>query len=115
MTATFRYEDWFRELQIPVQVNPVIYTPEEALRARIEELLREREESSGNEEVMTLPERIGTEPVIWSEIIEDSSGYFLILVILAAGVLYWGRGRGLDQKLETRKREMLLGFPGIVK
>lgn len=114
LTATFRYEDWFRELQIPVQVNPVIYTPEEALRERIEELLREREESSGNEEVMTLPERIGTEPVIWSEIIEDSSGYFLILVILAAGVLYWGRGRELDQKLETRKRELLLDYPEIV-
>ena len=42
------------------------------------------------------------------------SGYFLILVILAAGVLYWGRGRELDQKLETRKRELLLDYPEIV-
>lgn len=114
LTAAFRYEDWFRELQIPVRINPAIYTPEEALRARIEELLRERGESSRNIEIMTLPEQIGTEPVIWSEIIEDSSGYFLILVILAAGVLYWGRGRELDQKLETRKRELLLDYPEIV-
>ncbi len=114
LTALFRYEDWLRELQIPVQVNPIIYTPQEALRARIEELLREREETSRSGEVMTLPEQIGTEPVIWSEIIEDSSGYFLILVILAAGVLYWARGRELDQKLEARKRELLLDYPEIV-
>ena len=114
LTASFRYEDWLRELQIPVQINPVIYTPEEALRARIEELLREREESSRTGEVMTLPEQVGTEPVVWSEIIEDSSGYFLILVILAAGVLYWGRGRELDQKLETRRRQLLLDYPEVV-
>ncbi len=114
LTAVFRYEEWFRELQFPVQINPIIYTPEEALRARMEELLRERDESSRSGEVMALPERIGTEPVIWSEIIEDSSGYFLLLVLFAAGVLYWGRGRELDQKLEARKRELLLAYPEIV-
>lgn len=114
LTASLCYEDWIRELQIPVQINPVVYTPQEALRARLEELLRERGESSRSGEVMALPENIGTEPVIWSEIIEDSSGYFLILVILAACVLYWGRGRELDQKLEERQRELLLYYPEIV-
>lgn len=114
LTATLRCEEWFRELQFPVQVNPLIYTPEEILRVRIEELLREKEENSRSGEVMALPEQIGTEPIIWSEIIEDSSGYFLILVLLAAGVLYWGRGRELDQKLEARKRELLLDYPEIV-
>lgn len=114
LIAVLRYEDWFREMQIPVQVNPAIYTPEEALRAQMEKLLQEREEGSRSGEVMMLPEKIGTEPVVWSEIIEDSSGYFLILVILAAGVLYWGRGRELDQRLEARKRELLLDYPEIV-
>lgn len=114
LTAVLRYEDWFREMRIPVQVNPAIYTPEEALRTQMEKLLQEREEGSRSGEVMMLPEKIGTEPVIWSEIIEDSSGYFLILVILAAGVLYWGRGRELDQRLEARKRELLLDYPEIV-
>lgn len=114
LTATFRYEEWFRELQLPVRVNPVVYTPEELLRARLEELLKEREENTRSGEVMMLPDRIGTEPVIWSEMIEDGSGYFLILVILAACVLYWGRGRELEQKLETRKKELLLDYPEIV-
>lgn len=114
LTARLRYEDWTRELTLPVQINPVVYTPQEDLRGRMEELLREREESTRSEEAMVLPEQIGTEPILWREIIEDSSGYFLILVLLAAGVLYWGRGRELDQKLEARKRELLLDYPEIV-
>lgn len=114
LTAGFCYEDWVRELQLHVQVNPVVYTPQEAIRLRIEELIREREESTKNREVMVLPEQVGTEPVIWQEIIEDSSGYLLLLALFAAGVLYWGRGRELDQKLEARKRELLLDYPEIV-
>ena len=114
LMARFRYEDWIREVELYVQVNPVVYTPEEALRTRIETLLREKEQSTKNAETMVLPERIGTEPIVWKEIIEDSSGYFLILVLIAAGVLYWGRGRELDQKLEARKRELLLDYPEIV-
>ena len=43
LTARFRYEDWIREMELYVQVNPVVYTPEEGLRAQIEELLWERE------------------------------------------------------------------------
>ena len=114
LTARFRYEDWVREEEFFVQVNPVVYTPQEAIRAEIEELLREREESTESAEAMTLPERIGTEPLVWREIIEDSSGYFLLLVLFAAGVIYWGRARELDQRLEARKRELLLDYPEIV-
>ncbi len=114
LTARFRCEEWVREVELYVQVNPVVYTPEEALRARIEELLWEKEQSTKNAEAMVLPERIGTEPVVWKEIIEDSSGYFLILVLLAAGVLYWSKGRELDQRLEARRRELLLDYPEIV-
>lgn len=84
------------------------------MRMKLEELLRESAESSRSAEIMALPEQVGTAPVVWSEIIEDSSGYLLILAIFAAGVLYWGRGRELDQKLEARKRELLLDYPEIV-
>lgn len=114
LTARFRYEDWVGEEELLVQVNPVVYEPKEAIRAEIEKMLWERDESSKNMETMVLPERIGTEPLVWKEMIEDSSGYFLILVIFAAGVLYWGRGRELNQRLEERKKELLLDYPEIV-
>lgn len=114
LTARFHYEDWNRETQFSVQINPVVYTPQEAIRGRMEELIKESEESTKSAEVMMLPERLGTEPIVWREIITDSSGYFMMLVLIAAGVLYWGKGRELDQKLEGRKRELLLDYPEIV-
>lgn len=114
LTARFSYEDWNSECRLLVQINPVIFTPQEAIRSRVEELLRENGERTRTSEIMTLPETLGTEPIVWREIITDSSGYFLFFVFIAAGALYWGKGRELDRKLEARRRELLLDYPEIV-
>ncbi len=114
LTARFSYEDWDSECRILVQVNPVISTPQEAIRSRVEELIRESGESTRTSEIMALPEILGTEPIVWREIFTDSSGYFLFFVFIAAGALYWGKGRELDRKLEARRRELLLDYPEIV-
>lgn len=114
LTACFSYEGWSARTQIPVQVNPVVYTPEESVRKQLEELLREREEGTKSEEAMRLPEEVGEEPVLWREVAKDKSAYLLILALLAAGLLRLGKGRDLDQKLEARKRELLLDYPEIV-
>ncbi|MCM1267789.1 MAG: type II secretion system F family protein [Bacteroidales bacterium] len=114
LTAQFRYEDWKRDCQLFVQINPAVYTPQEAIRSRVEELLKENAEETKSAEAMTLPDRLGAESIVWREIIEDNSGYFLLLILVAAGAVYWGRGRELDQKLEERKRELLLDYPEIV-
>lgn len=114
LTANFRYEEWSFDHQLYVQINPVIYSAEEALRNRMNELIAKQEEDTKNEEMMVLPGQIDNCPVIWTEVIEDGSGYFLALVLMAAGVLYWGHGKELDQKLEQRRRELLLDYPEIV-
>lgn len=114
LTARFRYEDWHRERQFLVQVNPAVYTPQEEIRSRLENLIKEREEITKSEETMTLPDRLGSEQIVWREMIDDSSGYFLLLVLIGAGAVYWGKSRELDQKLEARKKELLLDYPEIV-
>ena len=114
LTAHFKYEEWTWDHQMYVQVNPVVYTYREMLRRHIEELLHIQEERTKNEETMVLPDNIDSEPIIWREIIRDSSGYLLLLVMLAIGFLYWGSGRELDRQLEQRRRELLLDYPEIV-
>ena len=114
LTAHFKYEEWSWDHQMYVQVNPVVYTYKEMLRSRIEELLHIQEERTKNEETMVLPDNIDSEPIIWREIIRDSSGYLLLLVLTAIGFLYWGSGRELDRKLEQRKRELMMDYPEIV-
>ena len=114
LTAHFRYEQWSWDHLMYVQVNPVVYTYREMLRNRIEEMLHMQEERTGSEEAMVLPGSMESEPIVWREIIKDSSGYLLLLVLLAAGVLYWGTGRELDRQLDQRKKELLLDYPEIV-
>ena len=114
LTAHFRYEQWAWDHLMYVQVNPVVYTYREMLRSRIEELLHMEEERTGSEETMVLPDSMESKPIMWREIIEDSSGYLLLLVLLAVGVLYWGSGRELDRQLDQRKKELLLDYPEIV-
>lgn len=114
LTAHFRYEEWSFDHQLYVQVQPLVYTAEEVLRNRMDELMKEQEENTKSEEMMVLPEQVDAHPIVWKEIVEDSSGYFLVLVLIAAAVLYWGHGRELDQKLESRRKELLMDYPEIV-
>lgn len=114
LTAHFKYEQWTWEQQLHVQVNPVVYTHKEQVRNRIEELLHREAERTGSSEVMVLPDSMESMPITWREIIEDSSGYLMLLVLLAAGLLYWGKGRELDRRMEQRKKELLLDYPEIV-
>lgn len=114
LTAHIQYEQWSWEHQMYVQVNPVVYTYKEMLRNRIEQLLHAQGERTGNEEVMVLPDSIESKSIVWREITEDSSGYLLLLIMLAVGCLYWGRSRELDRQLDRRKRELLLDYPEIV-
>lgn len=114
LTAQFRYEKLTWDYQMYVQVNPKRYTGQELLRRRIEELLRRQEEKTGAMDTMTLPDRVDSVPIIWKEIVEDSSGYLLLLVLSSAVFLYWARSREPDRRLENRRKELLLDYPEIV-
>lgn len=114
LTAHFGYEQWTWDHQLYVQVNPVVYTHKEMVRNKLEELLHIQEERTASTQSMILPDSVESEPVIWREIIEDGSGYLMMLVLLAAGLLYWGKGREIDRQLDQRKKELLLDYPEIV-
>ena len=114
LTARFQYEQWSWEHQMYVQVNPVVYTRREMLRNRIEQLLHIQEERTASSEVMVLPDSVESEPIVWREVVEDSSGYLLLVIMLAAGCMYLGAGRDLDRRLEQRRRELLLDYPEVV-
>lgn len=114
LTAHFHYEAWSWDYQLYVKVNPVVYSDRELLRKQVEKLIQAQADQTKHEEVMVLPENVEGKSIVWQEVIADSSGYFLVLVFLAAGVLYWGHDKDIDQKLERRKKELLLDYPEIV-
>ncbi len=114
LTAHFQYERSVWEYQMYVRVNPKLYTKQELLRRRIEELLNLQGEHTSTAEKMVLPEKIDSVPIVWREIIEDSSGYLMLLVLSVALLLHWIRSREPDRQLESRRKELLLDYPEIV-
>ncbi len=114
LTAHFQYEEWDWDYQMFVRVNPMVYTKQELLRQKIEQLLHLQEERTGSKENMILPVQVGSLPITWKEVIEDSSGYLLLLVLAAAACLYWTRGKELDRQLENRRQQLMMDYPEIV-
>lgn len=114
LTAHFQYEKWDWDHQMFVRVNPMVYTKQELLRQKIEELLHLQEERTGSKESMILPAQVGSLPIVWKEVIEDGSGYLLLLILSAAACLHWTRNRELDRQLESRRKELMMDYPEIV-
>ena len=63
---------------------------------------------------MELPESIGGEKIIWSENVNDGSGYIFILLCTGAGMVYFLQGRKLNEEMDRRNRQMLLDYPQLI-
>lgn len=114
LTACFRYEEQEFEETFPVRICPVVLTKREQLLKRIEDALEERDRESRTESSLALPDRIGSQKIIWKEVIQDSSGYLFLLMCIAAFLIFPAGNRNVEQKLAERNRELLRDYPEIV-
>jgi len=114
LTACFRYEGQEFEELFPVRILPAVLTDREQLLKRIENALEEQDRESRTERSLVLPDRIGSREIIWKEVIQDSSGYFFLLMFVAAFLIFLSGNRGVERSLAERNRELLRDYPEIV-
>ena len=114
LTATFRYDERKWEEMLPVQILPYQMTSKERIIQNIMEAVEAQDLASRTAETLILPDHIGKERVIWQEAISDSSSTFFFLLCIAALLIAWQKNREVDQKLEKRRKELLLDYPEIV-
>lgn len=114
LRAYFRYEETEFEEVFPVRIQPAVLTEEEMLLKHIRESLGEQDEQSRTDSAMVLPSQIGSKNIIWKEVIRDSSGYFFLLMCIAAVLVFLSKNKEVEQNLEKRSRELLLDYPEIV-
>ena len=93
---------------------PPDYSEEEVWKKKIYDMLTSQEEKNRYEERMELPESIEGEKLIWSEKIEDNSGYLFLLICVGAGAVYLLQERRLREKVEDRNRQMLMDYPQLI-
>lgn len=114
LTAHFQYEETEWEEVFPIQVYPAVYTKEELWKKKIVDSLEKENEKSKTKEVLLLPEEIDSRKILWKEVIEDSSGYFFLLLCVTTILIYYLKGREVEQNLEKRKRELMLDYSEII-
>lgn len=114
LTACFRYEEQEFEEIFPVQVCPAVLTDRERLLKSIESSLEEQDQVSRTDERLELPGRIGSKNVIWKEVIQDSSGYFFLMICAAAFFLFYSGEKDVERSLAERNRELLRDYPEII-
>lgn len=114
LTAGFRYEEETFEEVFPVRVCPAVLTDRERLLKSIESSLEEQDRMSRTEEILRLPGKIGSKNVIWKEVIQDNSGYFFLMICVAAFFLFYSGEKDVERSLAERNRELLRDYPEIV-
>lgn len=114
LTACIRYEEQEFEEIFPVQIWPTVLTEKEQLLKSIEDALEEQDQESRTESSLVLPDKVGFKKIIWKEVIQDSSGYFFLLICAAAFLIFLSGNRSVEQKLAERNRELLRDYPEIV-
>ncbi|MCM1175828.1 MAG: secretion protein F [Blautia sp.] len=114
LTARFRYEEQEFEECFPVRIGPAVLSEGEQQRKRIEEALAEQDRRSRTESGLPLPAGIGTQNIVWKEVISDNSGSVFLLVCVAAVLVLLSGSRGVERRLAERDRELLKDYPEVI-
>lgn len=114
LTAVLTYGDYKEEYIFPVYIFPPLYSEEELIKKKIDKWIVKQEEGNRYKEKLELPEMIEGRQLIWSERIEDNSGYIFLLVCVGACMAYLLQDRGLKEKISQRNRQMLIDYPQLI-
>lgn len=114
LRAYLRYDGMEFEEIFPVQIQPAVLTAEELLMQSIENALEEQNQTDRTSSVMILPDYIESKNVAWKEVIKDNSGYFFLLICVAAVLIFFSGRKDVEKDLEKRKKELLLDYPEVV-
>ena len=93
---------------------PPVYTKQEKLWHKIEETVKQKEEEPKSKNKMEFPAMVEGNHILWQEEKEDVSKLFMLLLLVAAALAYWGKSRDYERKREERKKQLLLEYPEVV-
>ncbi len=114
LTATLAYEEnsWSKVYEL--LIFPRKLSEEERYRGAITDELEQQDEDSKEQSEYFLPAVIGSVPVQWTEVREESSPWIFILILGAGAVSAYGMDQELHKKVRKRDRELALDYPLII-
>ncbi len=114
INAKITYEGKSVEYSRYVKALPKVYTKEELLKLKLNNLLKNVLNSSQKEINVYLPDKVEGNSILWKERKESNGMFILILGVVAAILITLSAEKDLMGKVEKRKRQMLLDYPEII-
>ena len=114
ITATTKYLDYERKMELLVFVNRAKPTKEEEIRGQILDEILIRDDISKEKEYIELPISVDGEQVLWTQKVEDSSLYIFLLGIAACVAIIMQKNSDISKAMRRREEEMILDYVLIV-
>ena len=114
LSANVTYLNMKWEQLFEIRVRPKRLTDYEYVQKNIRDLIFDKEEKTREDESFELPHSAEGVDLIWSEKAEDNSLVLMILVLVAAVLIYVSKDRELSKEVEDRRQSMILEYPQFV-
>lgn len=113
--AILTYQKQRAERSMSFHIMPKQYSEEEILAKKLKEELDTASSKSENDELLELPDTIGSYKLSWRDGEEDNTGAILLLLGIIMAAAAWTAGeKDLEKRLKQRKKQMLLDYPELV-
>lgn len=114
LTAILSYKDFRGEYEFYANVFPVKKDPAVRFSQMLRKSITEYSFKTISDDNQQLPETVDGKNMEYRESIPKTPFYIMIMVVIAAFVIHFGRDRELDREVQKREREMQLCYPEIV-
>lgn len=95
-------------------VSPLENNKELTMEEVLLEMIEQENVQTGKEEYFRLPSQLEGVELSWREVREDSSGWILVLALLAAGGIYFLKDKDLHEDWQKRKNHMRMSYPMVL-
>ncbi len=114
LTATLSYEDIKREYVFYVNVFPAYREADEKLSKDIDRKIKQYDQMTVSYNRQLLPDEADGRKLSYKKSSPKTALYILVITLLAATAVYFGKDSELDKAVKAREREMLISYPEIV-
>ena len=114
LTATIAYFENVQSYSFYIHIFPKLLSEEDQFRKNLISMVTKSAKSKIEEEKWYLPDTIDGRTIEWKEQKEKKGISLIILIFIASGMIFFIKDRDLHNKVENRKKELLMDYPEII-
>jgi len=114
LTASIKYEDYQKDIKIPVRIFLPEKSPEEELMKAVNETISEIDKSTRDADEIILPHTVNGIGLSYSEEANYTAVSILVLSIVTAVCIYISSNSEINKEVKKRNEQMEMDYPRII-